>query len=193
MSKCVNDHPHIKQSCSKCWFNGLWVTPFHEVRQRPEALECWRHLSISGWHEVCRACTKACKQKIILELNDPILLQLRHEWHTTISVWARRNLTRGRWLKMAQMLTLKRNYNLRQPSKRSYDVRVFEFIFLPTFESGFRCSRNSGPPEVWIISLYLWYDVYFAIIIVQCLVTVLSLTYLKHVFWGWTVPVKTEI
>ena len=33
-----------------------------ETRQRPEAPECWRHFSVSGWPEICRARTKACKQ-----------------------------------------------------------------------------------------------------------------------------------
>jgi len=33
-----------------------------EARQRPEAPEYWHHLSVSGWPEVCRAHTKACKQ-----------------------------------------------------------------------------------------------------------------------------------
>jgi len=59
---------------------------------------------------------------------------------------------------MAKILTLKRNYSI------------------STFESGFRYSRNGGPP---VISLYLWYQVYFVIIIVEFFVAV---------FWGWTVP-----
>jgi len=114
------------------------------------------------------------------------LLKVRHEWHTTISFWARRHLTRGRWLKMAQILTLKRNYNPRQSGERRCDVRAFQFL-LPAFESGFRCSRNGGPPLIWIISLYLWYRVYFVIIIAEILVTVLNITYLKSIFWWWTV------
>ena len=45
-----------------------------------------------------------CEQRIIPE-NDPIiLLKLHHECHTAISVWARRNLRRGRWFKMAEIL-----------------------------------------------------------------------------------------
>ena len=42
-----------------------------------------------------------------------------------------------------------------------------------------RCSRNGDPPVIWIISLYLWYQVYFVIITVEFMVTVLSITYLK--------------
>ena len=67
-----------------------------------------------------------CEQRIIPEHNAIILLKLCHEWHTTISVWARRNLTRGRWFKIAQKLMLKRNYNLRQSREHSCDVRAFE-------------------------------------------------------------------
>jgi len=52
-----------------------------------------------------------------------------------------------------------------------------------------KCS-NGGPPAIWIISLYLWYQVYFVIIIVECLVTVLSTTYLRDIFWGWTIPLN---
>ena len=47
----------------------------------------------------------------------------------------------------------------------------FSFL-LPAFES--------GPPVIGIISLYLWYQVYFVIIIVEFLVTVLSITFF---FW----------
>ena len=92
-----------------------------------------------------------CEQRIIPELNSIIYLKLRHEWYTTISVWARRNLTRGKWFKLAHKLMLKRNYNPRQSRERPYDVRAFQFL-LPTFESLF---RNGCPPVIWIIPLYL--------------------------------------
>ena len=68
-----------------------------------------------------------CEQRIIPEFNTIILLKLRHEWHTTMTFWARRNLRRGRWLKMAEILTLKRNCNPRQSRDRSCDVRSFQF------------------------------------------------------------------
>ena len=55
-------------------------------------------------------------------------------------------------------------------------------LLLPAFESGFRCSRNGGPPVIWIISLYLSYQVHFMIIILEFWVTVLSITYLKNIF-----------
>jgi len=85
---------------------GWW---HFEARHRPEAAECWRHLSVSGWPEVCRAHTIACKQvwaKNYSRTKQHYLVKI-----TTISVWARKNLTRGRWFKMAQILMPKRNYN----------------------------------------------------------------------------------
>jgi len=61
-------------------------------------------------------------------------------------------------------------------------------FLLLAFESGFRCSRNGGPPVIWIISLYLWDQVYFVVItIVEFLITVLSITYLNNIFCGWTI------
>ena len=51
-------------------------------------------------------------------------------------------------------------------------------------------SSNGDTPVIWIISLYLWYQVHFVIIIVEYLVTVLSITYLKIIFWGWTIPLN---
>jgi len=55
---------------------------------------------------------------------------------------------------MAQILTFKRNYNPRQSRDRRGDVRAFQLLIL-ALESGFRCSRNGGPPVILIISLYL--------------------------------------
>jgi len=100
--------------------------------------------------EVCRARKKhvnKCEQRIIPELNGIILLKLRHEWYTTISVWARRNLTTERWFKMSQILTLKINYNPRQYRERPCDVRAFQFspsrlrIWLPV-QPSWRPSSN---------------------------------------------------
>jgi len=67
----------------------------------------------------------------------------------------------------------------------------FSFL-LPPFEFGFRCNHNDGPPVILIISLYLWYQVYFVIIIVEFLATVLSIAYLRNIFWGWTVPLRQK-
>jgi len=72
-------------------------------------------------------------------------------------------------------------------AQEKLDVRAFQFL-LPTFESGFWCSCNGSPPVIWIIYLYLSYQVYFVIIIVEFLFTVLSITYLRNIFRGWTVP-----
>jgi len=163
-----------------------------EARQGPEAPECWRHLSVSVDQKSVEPVQKhvnKCEQRIIPELNDIILLKLDHEWYTTISVWAWRNLTIGRWFKMAQKLMLQRNYNPHQSGEHPCDVGAFQFL-LPAFESGFWCSRNGGPPVIWIISLYLWYQVYFVIIIVEFLVTILSIAYLKNIFWVRTVPLS---
>ena len=68
-----------------------------------------------------------CEQIIVTEHNATALLKLYYEWHTPTSVWARRNLTTGRWFKMAQKLTPKRNYNPRQYRDRRCDVRAFQF------------------------------------------------------------------
>jgi len=100
-----------------------------EAKQGPEAHEWWRHIRTS--HSAYPVDLKSvepvqkhvdkCEKRIIPELNGIILLKLLHGWHTTISVWARRNLTRRRWFKMAQILMLKRNYNPRQ------SISVFSF------------------------------------------------------------------
>ena len=51
--------------------------------------------------------------------------------------------------------------------KRNYLVKIRSWITYNHTESGFRCSRNDGPPVIWVISLCLWYQVYLVIIIVQ--------------------------
>ena len=43
-----------------------------------------------------------CEQSIIPEYNANILLKLGHEWHAVLSVWAGRNLRRGRWFRLFQ-------------------------------------------------------------------------------------------
>ena len=97
-----------------------------EVRQRPEADVTWAYPVDLKSVEPVQKPTNKCKQRINPELNDIIVLKLRHEWHTTISFWARMNLTRGRLFKMAQILTLKRNYNPRQSRDRPCDVRAIQ-------------------------------------------------------------------
>ena len=120
-------------------------------------------------------------KRIIPEHNAIMLLKLHYEWHKTISVWARRNLRRERWFKMAQILTLKRNYNLHQSREHLCDIRAFQFspshlrIWLPV-------QPQWWPSIIWIISLYLWYQVYLVIIMVEFLVTVLGITYLRNYF-----------
>jgi len=63
-----------------------------------------------------------CEQRIIPELNWIILLKLCHEWYTTISVWARRNLIQNGWI-----LSLKRKTNPCDSRERLCDVRAFQF------------------------------------------------------------------
>jgi len=104
--------------------------------------------------------------------------------------WAGRKLRRGLWLKTAEILTFKSIISVSQKN-----IRVTSEHFsclLPAFESDIRCSRNGGPPVIWIISLYPWYQVYFVIITAEFLVTVLSITYLRNIFWGWTVPFSND-
>ena len=70
--------------------------------------------------------------------------------------------------------------NIIRFSLGSADVTSAHFSFLlPAFECGFRCSHNGISPVISIISLYLWYQVYFVIIIVEILVAVLNITYLQ--------------
>ena len=40
-----------------------------------------------------------CKQRTISELNGIILLKLRYEWHTTLSVWARKERYKRKMIK----------------------------------------------------------------------------------------------
>jgi len=71
------------------------------------------------------------------EQNAIILWKL---WRTTISFWARRNLRRG--IKMAEILTLKSNYNPRQSKERAHVMSDHLSLLLPAFKSHFRCSRQ---------------------------------------------------
>ena len=57
----------------------MLINVHFDARQRPEAPECWRHLSVSGWPEVCRArikkhVNKCREQRIIPELNGIIFI-----------------------------------------------------------------------------------------------------------------------
>ena len=51
-------------------------------------------------------------------------------------------------------------------------------FLLPAFKSDI---HNGGPPVIWIISLYLRYQVWFVIIIVKFLFIVISITYLNNI------------
>jgi len=128
---------------------ACWCRHF-EARQRPEDPECWCHMNTAVWPEVCKPCSKAWKH--VWAKNYSRTKRTYLEWHIIIIVWPGRNLTRGRLFKIAEILTLKRNYNPRQYIE-SANVTSDHFSFLlPTFESGFRCSHNGGLPVIWIIS-----------------------------------------
>jgi len=102
----------------------------YEARQKPEAPECWHHLTISSSPEICRASTKACKQvraKSYSRTKRHYLVKIKWWIYTTISVWAKRTLTRGRWIKIAQKFMLQKNYNPRQSREHPCDVRAFQF------------------------------------------------------------------
>jgi len=142
----------------------VYVRRHFDARQ--EATECWRHFSVSGWCEFCRALTKTCEPVWANNYS-----RTKRHYLVKITSWTTNN-----HMSLSQKepdKRLRRNYNPHQSRERQCDVRAFQFL-LPAFESGFRCSRNGGP---WIISLYLWYQVYFKIIIVKFVVTVLSITY----------------
>jgi len=68
------------------------------------------------------------EQRTIPEQNAIILLKLCHEWHTTKSFWARRNFRRGRWLQMAEILTLK---IMRVSLEFIWRQSILIFSFLP--------------------------------------------------------------
>ena len=129
------------------------------------------------------------------------MLNLHHDWHSSISVWTRRNITR--WFRLFQrkqkhqrkheenrehwlvfMLTLCTNGFLGQVTS---DHLTF---LLPNFKSGLHCSRNGCPPVIWIISLYLQYLVQLISITVEFSFPVISITYLSNIIWGWSVPLS---
>jgi hypothetical protein len=62
--------------------------------------------------------------------------------------------------------------------------------FLSVIQSSIWGSCNGYPPVISIISLYLWYQVEFVIIIVGFGATFISITHLNHIIRGWTIPVK---
>ena len=157
--------------------------PF-EARQWQEAPECWRHFSVSGWPQVCRAHTTACKQ--VWAKNYSRTKQLYLVKIASWMIYNHINLSqkvpdKRKMIQKAQILTLKRNYNPR------HSISVCSFTS-SNLVSG--AAVMAALQLFWIISVYLWYHVHFVIIIVEFLVTVLSITYLKNIFYGWTVPLS---
>jgi len=66
-------------------------------------------------------------------------------------------------------------------------------FFLPAIQSIIRGSRNGYPPVISIISLYLWYQVEFLIIILRFWVVFISVSHFNHIIWGWTVPLTHHV
>jgi len=60
--------------------------------------------------------------------------------------------------------------------------------FLPPIQSGIRERCTGYLSAVRIISLYLWYQVEFVIIIGEFWATSIRITHLNHIIRGWTVP-----
>jgi len=164
------------------------VCRYFEARQKPETPEYWHHLNPAVWPEVYRASTKACKQvlarnnsktkdhnlvKITLSITYyHISLNLKNHYTVKMILIARR--------------TGKTDWCLHELCVLLALVTSTYLAFLVRdFKSGFRCSCNGSPPLIWISSLYIWYQGYFVIIIVECLVT-----YLINTIWGWPVPSK---
>jgi len=142
---------------------------------------CWRHFSVSGWPEVCRAHT--CKQvraKNYSRTKRHYLVKI-----TSLMIYNQISLSQKETNKR-KMIQNGSDINTQESAKVTSEHLSF---LLHAFQFGFRCSRNGGPSVIWIISLYLWYQVYFVIITVEFLFNVLSITYLKKI-WLWTVPLR---
>ena len=100
---------------------------------------------------------------------------------TAIWVWATRNLTRGRWFKMAQKLTLKRNYNLHRSRAPMWCQSISGFSSPPL-------NLASGAAVMaalqWFGLLPYTYDIRY----ISWLLLWNFWLYFKNIFWGWTVP-----
>ena len=127
-----------------------------EARQRPEAPECWRHFSVSGWPEVCRARTKACKQVWENNYSRPKQHYLVNitSWmtynHISLSQnepYKRKMIKNGSEINAQEKL-----YNPRKSRERRCDVRAFLFassrlrIWLPVQPDAFYKKCFGHPP-----------------------------------------------
>ena len=138
------------------WLLMAYVCRHCEARQIPETPECWRLFSTSSWPEVCRARTKSCKQ--VWTMN-----YCRTKRHYLVKITSCMTYNH---ISLSQKEPDKRKM-IQNGSEISANVTSEHFSFLlPAFKSGFRCSCNGSPPVIWTISLHLWYQVYFVIIIV---------------------------
>ena len=121
-----------------------------------------------------------CEQIIIPEHNAIILFKLHHSEMESLCCHSMQNLNSILADSNLKCVSHPECLYIIWVSLESAHMTSEHWSFLlPTFESGFRCSRNGGPPVIWISSWYLWYQVYFVIIIVEYLVIVLSVIYFK--------------
>jgi len=135
-----------------------------EARHKPEAPECWRHLNQPIWPEVCITHLKACKQ--VLANNNSKTKRSNFAKVTSRLTFRHISLSQKEIYKMKMIpiemmennanRTGNNNWRLCELCVRLAQVTSEHLTFLfPTFESGIRCSRNDGPPVIWISSLCL--------------------------------------
>jgi len=144
----------------------------------------WMHLVDLKSVEPVQKHVNKCEQRIIPEHNAIILLKVYKQPYQFEPERTLQEEDDSKWLRNKHSRETIIRISLEGTCMTS---EHFSFL-LSAFESGFRYSHNGSPPVIWIISLYLWYQVYFVIIILEFLVTVLRITYLRNIFWGWTVP-----
>ena len=101
--------------------------------------------------DILREHTK-CEQRIIAEQNAIILLKLRHECHTAISVWARRNLTIGRWFRL---FWRKRNRQRNLEENREH--------WLVTVVSVWTLWTNGFREDIFLLPFCAKFELYFSL------------------------------
>ena len=145
-----------------------------EARQSPVAAEFWHHLNTTVWLEVCRAHTKARKQVLARNNSRTKLNNLvkTMPWitHNHISLSQRNHYKmriilivskKSRIIEESARRTGNPNWCLCELSVLLVQVTSEHLTFLlPVFKSGIRHNHNGSSPVIWIIPLYLWYQVY---------------------------------
>jgi len=143
-----------------------------EAGQRAEAPESWHHLNQAIWPEICTTHLKACKQ--VLAKNNSGSKLSNHAIFTSWLTFSHISLSQKNHYKMRMItIVLKKA----KSSKKAWEElgtlagvyvnsvyscprwRQNMTFLLPTFKTDFRCSHNGGPPVIWIISWYMWYQI----------------------------------